>query len=58
MGHSPSWTDIAIGFFVGCFIVAPFIWTALGRRAAIKAIAKGAGVVEKKVEEWVEKGES
>lgn len=57
MGNSPSWQDIAIGFFFGCFIVAPFIWTALGRSLTKKAIAKGAKVTSSKVEEWLEKGE-
>jgi hypothetical protein len=57
MGNSPSWRDIAIGFFVGCFIVAPFIWTALGRELTKKAIAKGAKVTASKVEEWAKIGE-
>jgi len=46
-----------IGLAVGCFIIAPFIWTALGRELAKTAIAKGAAVTREKVEEWIRKGE-
>lgn len=45
------------GFLIGCFIVAPFIWTRLGREIAKAAIARGAEVTREKVEEWLRKGE-
>lgn len=46
-----------LGFAVGCFLIAPFIWTQLGREIAKEAIARGAKVTREKVEEWLKKGE-
>lgn len=46
-----------IGLTVGTFIIAPFIWTQLGRELAKEAIARGAKVTREKVEEWLKKGE-
>lgn len=45
------------GLLIGSFIIAPFIWTRLGRELAKTAIAKGAEVTREKVEEWLKKGE-
>lgn len=49
--------EFLIGLIVGCFIIAPFIWTRLGRELAKEAIARGAAVTREKVEEWLRKGE-
>ncbi|MEM2179084.1 MAG: hypothetical protein QW272_09730 [Candidatus Methanomethylicaceae archaeon] len=46
-----------VGLFVGTFLIAPFIWTPLGRAVVKTAIAKGAKVPISKVEEWIKEGE-
>jgi len=45
------------GLFIGAMFLGPLIWTPLGRKAAVEAIKRGAGVTRKKVEEWLKKGE-
>ena len=49
----PDWV---IPLLVGTFIIGPFIWTVVGRKLATAAIAKGAKVSEKKVEQWLAAG--
>lgn len=38
-------------------ILGAFVWTPIGRKIAVAPIAKGAQVSEKKVEQWMRKGE-
>jgi len=49
--------DVMLGVLIGALFVGPFIWTELGRRMAIEAVKRGAGVTEAKIKEWLEKGE-
>jgi hypothetical protein len=46
----PDWV---IPLLVGTFVIGPFIWTVVGRKLTTAAIAKGAKVSEKKVDEWL-----
>lgn len=48
-----DWGAFIGGIIVGTFLIAPFIWTAVGRELAVKTIAKGAKVTEAKVREWL-----
>ena len=54
---NPGLGEFLAGLFVGAFLIAPFIWTHLGREMVKEAIARGAGVAREKVEEWLRKGE-
>jgi len=54
---NPGVTEFLIGLFVGTFLIAPFLWTELGRRMAAEAIRRGAGVTRERIEEWLRKGE-
>ena len=49
----PTW----VWPLVAGLILGAFIWTPLGRKIAVSPIAKGAQVSERKVEEWLKKGE-
>ena len=49
----PTW----VWPLVAGLILGAFIWTPLGRKIAVSPIAKGAQVSERKVEEWMKKGE-
>ena len=50
----PDWV---LPLLVGTFILGALVWTPLGRKLAVSPIAKGAQVSEKKVEQWMRKGE-
>jgi len=50
----PDWV---LPLLVGTFIFGALVWTPIGRKIAIAPIAKGAQVSEKKVENWMKKGE-
>jgi len=52
-----SWGAFLGGLLVGAFLIAPFIWTPLGRQLAIESIRRGARVTREKVMEWLERGE-
>ncbi|RLA82197.1 MAG: hypothetical protein DRG31_07715 [Deltaproteobacteria bacterium] len=54
---NPGVVEFLAGLFVGTFLIAPFIWTELGRRMAVEAIRRGAGVARERVEEWLRRGE-
>ena len=41
----------------GTFILGALVWTPIGRKIAVAPIAKGAKVSERKVEQWMKKGE-
>jgi len=52
--------DLLTGFlagFIGGMVVGFFIFTELGRAAAISAISKGAKVAKEKVEQWAKEEE-
>jgi len=54
---NPGVVEFLAGLFVGCFLIAPFIWTHLGREMAKEAIRRGAEVTRERVEQWLRKGE-
>ena len=50
----PGWV---LPLLFGTFILGALVWTPIGRKIAVAPIAKGAKVSQRKVEQWMKKGE-